>query len=79
MKYFKNIVSLEDLKTQYKKLAKKNHPDVGGDLEAMAVKQISSKKKKKQLRASQDGFILRTDGREADTTQIYHVKKLVNC
>ena len=35
MKYFKNIVSLEDLKTQYKKLAKKNHPDVGGDLEAM--------------------------------------------
>lgn len=35
MKYFKNIESLEDLKTQYKKLAKKNHPDVGGDLEAM--------------------------------------------
>ena len=32
MKYFKNIKSFEDLKTQFKALAKKNHPDAGGDM-----------------------------------------------
>lgn len=34
-KYFKNVKSFEDLKKQYKDLLKKNHPDNGGDLEAM--------------------------------------------
>ncbi len=34
-KYFKTIKSYEDLKNQYKKLLKANHPDNGGDLEAM--------------------------------------------
>lgn len=35
MTYFKNIKSLEDLKSKYKALLKANHPDNGGDLEAM--------------------------------------------
>lgn len=35
MTYFKNVKSFEDLKTQYKALLKANHPDNGGDLEAM--------------------------------------------
>ena len=35
MTYFKNITSLEDLKVQYKALAKIHHPDLGGDLEIM--------------------------------------------
>lgn len=35
MKHFKNIKSYDDLKTQYKALLKANHPDNGGDLEAM--------------------------------------------
>lgn len=34
-KYFKSIKSYDDLKNQYKKLLKANHPDNGGDLEAM--------------------------------------------
>lgn len=34
-KYFKNIISYQNLKDQYKILLKKNHPDNGGDLEAM--------------------------------------------
>lgn len=34
-KYFKTIKSYDDLKNQYKKLLKANHPDNGGDLEAM--------------------------------------------
>lgn len=35
MKYFKNIKSLEDLKSQYKGLLKINHPDNGGEVEKM--------------------------------------------
>ena len=35
MTYFKNVKSFEDLKKQYKELLKKNHPDNGGDVEAM--------------------------------------------
>lgn len=34
-KYFKNVKSFENLKAQYKGLLKANHPDNGGDLEAM--------------------------------------------
>lgn len=35
MKYFNNIKSLKDLKEQYRKLAIANHPDKGGDTDAM--------------------------------------------
>ncbi|MDO5403307.1 MAG: molecular chaperone DnaJ [Eubacteriales bacterium] len=35
MKYFKNVKSYEDMKEQYKKLLKENHPDNGGDVEVM--------------------------------------------
>lgn len=35
MGYFKNIKSLEDLKNQFRELARKNHPDAGGDAEVM--------------------------------------------
>lgn len=34
-KYFKNVTSLEDLKNQFKTLARKNHPDAGGNAETM--------------------------------------------
>ncbi len=35
MKYFKNVQSYENLKKQYKELIKDNHPDNGGNEEAM--------------------------------------------
>lgn len=35
MNFFKNVKSLEDLKKQYKELAKKFHPDLGGSKEQM--------------------------------------------
>lgn len=35
MSYFKNVKSFEDLKEQFKTLARKNHPDCGGDAETM--------------------------------------------
>lgn len=34
-KYFKNIKNLEDLKAQFRTLARENHPDAGGDPEVM--------------------------------------------
>lgn len=34
-KYFKSVKSYDNLKNQYKKLLKENHPDNGGDLEVM--------------------------------------------
>lgn len=40
MAYFKNVKSFEDLKEQFKALARKNHPDCGGDPEVM--KQINT-------------------------------------
>ena len=35
MKYFKNVKSFEDLKNQFKALARENHPDAGGNADAM--------------------------------------------
>lgn len=35
MKYFKNVKSFEDLKSQFRNLLKENHPDNGGDAEKM--------------------------------------------
>lgn len=35
MSYFKNVTSFENLKTQFRALAHKNHPDAGGDPEVM--------------------------------------------
>lgn len=40
MKYFKEATNLEELKKEYKKLAMANHPDRGGNEEAM--KQINN-------------------------------------
>lgn len=34
-KYFKNVKSFEELKEQFKKLARQNHPDAGGSVEIM--------------------------------------------
>lgn len=35
MSYFKNVTSLSNLKSQFRALASENHPDAGGDPEAM--------------------------------------------
>lgn len=35
MKWFTEVTSIEELRSQYKALALKNHPDVGGSVKAM--------------------------------------------
>ena len=35
MKYFENVKTLDELKKQYRRLAMKYHPDMGGSTEAM--------------------------------------------
>jgi len=35
MKYFTSIKDIDKLKTEYRRLAKENHPDIGGDSEIM--------------------------------------------
>lgn len=35
MAYFKNVKSFEDLKNQFRELARKNHPDTGGNADTM--------------------------------------------
>ena len=37
MKYFKECLTLDEVKAMYKKLAKENHPDIGGDKETMQI------------------------------------------
>ena len=37
MKYFVNISTLEELRKEYRRLAKANHPDMGGSAEEMKV------------------------------------------
>ena len=35
MNYFTNCKTVEEIKAEYRKLAKQNHPDLGGSIEAM--------------------------------------------
>lgn len=37
MKYFTDIHSLEELRKEYKRLVKANHPDNGGSLEVIKI------------------------------------------
>lgn len=44
MKYFENIKNLEELRKEYKKLVKKNHPDIGGSEEEMKIINVEYEK-----------------------------------
>ena len=61
MKYFENIKNLEELRKEYKKLVKKNHPDMGGSEEEMKIINVEYEKALKDLEnadTTETGFIL---------------------
>lgn len=80
MTYFKSIKSFEDLKSQYKALLKANHPDNGGDVEAMkeinvqfdALFPIGKNRREIEtgttVNETADSFIQNMAGREATMT-----------
>lgn len=78
MKYFKNIETLEQLKKEYHRLALKNHPDHGGDVEIM--KEINAEyqelfAKVKSWHVNKDGETYQkdTDEQSADFINIMDV------
>ena len=52
MKYFENIKNLEELRKEYKKLVKKNHPDMGGSEEEMKIINVEYEKTLKDLESA---------------------------
>jgi len=49
MTYFKNVKTVEELRKEYKKLVKANHPDNGGDPEVIKVINVEYEKALKDL------------------------------
>ena len=80
MKYFENVKTLDDLKKQYRRLAIKHHPDVGGDEATM--KAINAEhdrifeELKKQHNASADEYHQTTETPEEFRTVIEFLMKL---
>lgn len=50
MTYFKNIKTLEELRKEYKRLVKENHPDNGGDLETIKIINVEYEKAMENLK-----------------------------
>ena len=50
MTYFKNIRTLEELRKEYKRLVKENHPDNGGDLEIIKMINVEYEKAMESLK-----------------------------
>ena len=50
MTYFRNIRTLEELRKEYKRLVKENHPDNGGDLEAIKMINVEYEKAMESLK-----------------------------
>ncbi len=87
-KYFKAVKSYEDLKNQYKKLLKANHPDNGGNVETMKEINVEydalftvwknkkklrqAKRSKKPQTAHEASFTLCLDGKEVTTIGTDH-------
>lgn len=65
MKYFNDVTTLEELKATYKKLAMRNHPDLGGSVEAMQEINAEYEEMLRKLAFCQNA----TDGESFDWTK----------
>lgn len=79
MKWFNNPQTLEELKKQYKQLALKNHPDIGGILKSM--QEINSEydllfEKLKNIHRSAEGKTYTT--KEATSETANEFKNIIN-
>lgn len=79
-KYFSNPQTLEELKSQYKKLVMKNHPDRGGDHETMVEINLEYEKLfevLKNVHKTKDGKMYEKQTNEAPRDFIDLINKLI--
>ena len=68
MKYFKNCHTAEELKKEYRKLAMKLHPDIGGDGEEFKAMQAEFEKLWERLKNVHQNAKGETYTKTSDTT-----------
>lgn len=80
--YFDNVTTLDELKAAYKRLALKNHPDMGGDLRTMQAinaeydSMFAVLKAKHNAQAKQDGTTRATTETPEEYRQV--VEAIIN-
>ena len=78
MKYFKNIETLEQLRKEYNRLVKENHPDNGGSDEAIKIINVEYEELFKVLKNSDTSENKRKYNMAEDDLPDSHNKKYYN-
>ena len=83
-KYFANCTTIEEAKALYKKLAKANHPDLGGDTETMKAINAEFEKvfdllKNKHTGANNTTYTAKSDSTETAAEFMNIINKLIHC
>lgn len=74
MKYFVNITTLEELRKEYRRLVKVNHPDMGGSAEEMKIINIEYEIQFKSLENSDTV----TNGTKYNKDQDAKIRDVIN-
>lgn len=84
MTYFANCTTIEEAKALYKKLAKANHPDLGGDTETMKAINAEFEKafdllKNKHTGANNTTYTAKSDSTETAAEFMTIINQLIRC
>ncbi len=82
MKYFNNIKTIDELKLEYKKLARKLHPDCGGSNEEMKILNKEYEiifEKVKNIRRNTDGTTYEKANTENSNEYTCIINKIISC
>lgn len=84
MTYFTNCKTIEEAKALYKKLAKENHPDLGGDTETMKAINTEFEKvfdllKNKHTGANNTTYTAKSNSNETAAEFMDIINKLIHC